>query len=204
MKQKSSKSFQSLFDPSGERKYLTTDERQAFLRAAMEADRKARTFCSTLLHTGCRISEALQLTADRVDFPSKTIIFRSLKKRREGIFRAVPVTDEFLDQLDLVHGLRSLQSSKHKGKNTRLWEWSRTTAWRRVKAIMAEAGIDMSGPSKPKGLRHGFGVAAVQSDVPLNMVQKWLGHADISTTTIYTNAVGEQERSLAERMWSKA
>jgi integrase/recombinase XerD len=68
---------------------------------------------------------------------------------------------------------------------------------------MAEAGIDTSGPSKPKGLRHGFGVAAVQSDVPLNMVQKWLGHADISTTTIYTNAVGEQERSLAERMWSK-
>jgi integrase/recombinase XerD len=203
MKQKSSKSFQSLFDPTGERKYLTIDERQAFLLAAMEADRNTRTFCSMLMHTGCRISEALQLTADRVDFPSKAIIFKSLKKRREGIFRAVPVTDEFLDQLDLVHGLRSLQSSKSKGKNVRLWGWSRTTAWRRVKAIMAEAGIDTSGPSKPKGLRHGFGVAAVQSDVPLNMVQKWLGHADISTTTIYTNAVGEQERSLAERMWSK-
>ena len=53
----------------------------------------------------------------------------------------------------------------------------------------------------PKGLRHGFGIKAVTSDVPLNMTQKWLGHARLSTTAIYTNATGDEEKQIAERMW---
>ena len=53
----------------------------------------------------------------------------------------------------------------------------------------------------PKGLRHGFGVAAVTTGIPLNMVQKWLGHAQLSTTAIYADAVGVEEKSIASRMW---
>ena len=51
------------------------------------------------------------------------------------------------------------------------------------------------------GLRHGFGVAAVSAGIPLNLVQKWLGHAQLTTTAIYANAVGEEEQSIAARMW---
>src|SRR4051794_32173219 len=36
----------------------------------------------------------------------------------------------------------------------------------------------------PKGLRHAFGIKAVTSGVPLNMLKKWLGHAQLSTTSI--------------------
>jgi integrase len=36
---------------------------------------------------------------------------------------------------------------------------------------------------------------------PLNLVQKWLGHAQLTTTAIYANAVGEEEQSIATRMW---
>ena len=53
----------------------------------------------------------------------------------------------------------------------------------------------------PKGLRHGFGVHAVSRGTALNMVQKWLGHAEPTTTAIYANAVGEEEQSIAARMW---
>jgi integrase/recombinase XerD len=53
----------------------------------------------------------------------------------------------------------------------------------------------------PKGLRHGFGVAAVSAGIPLNLVQKWLGHAQLTTTAIYADAVGEEEQSIAARMW---
>jgi site-specific recombinase XerD len=53
----------------------------------------------------------------------------------------------------------------------------------------------------PKGLRHGFGVTAVSNGIALNMVQKWLGHAQLSTTAIYANAMGEEEQSIAARMW---
>jgi integrase len=51
----------------GARKYLTAGEREAFLRAAERADRETRTLCMTLAYGGCRLSEALALTADRVD-----------------------------------------------------------------------------------------------------------------------------------------
>lgn len=66
--------------------------------------------------------------------------------------------------------------------------------------VMAEAGV--SGPHAiPKGLRHGFGVAAVGAGVPLNMVQKWMGHAALTTTAIYANAVGAEEQAIAAKMW---
>ena len=34
-----------------------------------------------------------------------------------------------------------------------------------------------------------------------NLVQKWLGHAQLTTTAIYANPVGEEEQSIAARMW---
>jgi integrase/recombinase XerD len=37
--------------------------------------------------------------------------------------------------------------------------------------------------------------------VPLNIIQKWLGHADIATTAIFTNVLGPEERAIAARMW---
>ena len=189
-----------LYDSAGQRKYLTAEERTAFLKAAEHADRQARTLCMTLVYTGCRISEALQLTADRVDLPGKVIVFESLKKRRRGLYRAVPVPAPVLDALDLVHGLREAQRARDGGKSVQLWPFGRATAWRRVHEVMDKAGI--SGPqASPKGLRHGFGVAAVQAGIPLNMVQKWLGHAQLSTTAIYADAVGAEEQAIAERMW---
>ena len=65
--------------------------------------------------------------------------------------------------------------------------------------MMAAAG-ESGAAATPKGLRHGFGVQAVGSGVPLNLVQRWLGHAQLSTTAIYAEAVGEEELAIAERM----
>ncbi len=189
-----------IYDSAGQRKYLTKEERAAFLATAEQASRDVRSLCMALTYTGCRISEALQLTADRVDLSGKVIVFESLKKRRNGIYRAVPVPQDVLTTLELVHGLREAQRGRDGGKSVRLWPWARVTAWRRVHEVMDSAGI--SGPqASPKGLRHGFGVAAVQAGIPLNMVQKWLGHAQLSTTAIYADAVGAEEISIAARMW---
>ena len=68
-----------LYDTQGRRLYLTSAERDAFLDAATQADRPIRTLCSVLYYTGCRISEALALTARRIDITDQTIIviFRS-------------------------------------------------------------------------------------------------------------------------------
>lgn len=182
-----------LFDSSGQRKYLTPEQRQAFLRVAGDAPDAVSTFCSTLGLTGCRISEALALTGNRVDRSAGLLLFESLKKRRRGIYRGVPVPPEFLDTLASVHDLSAIG-------NARLWDWSRTTAWRRVKEVMEAAAI-YGVCASPKGVRHGFGIKAVTSEVPLNMVQKWLGHSRLATTAIYTDATGSEEQRLAERMW---
>jgi integrase/recombinase XerD len=134
-------------------------ERDAFLRAAELADRQVRTLCMTLAYAGCRLSKALALTADRVDLAAGVLVIESLKKRQRGIYRAVPVPPALLDALDLVHGIRERQAKRGKGRGDRLWPWSRMTGWRAVHAVMQAARLD--GPhASPKGLRHGFGVAA--------------------------------------------
>lgn len=189
-----------LHDAQGRRKYLTEAERKAFLAAAGKAPRPVRTLCLVLAYTGCRITEALELTASRVDIEAGQIIFESLKKRRRGLYRAVPIPGAVIEALDLVHGLREAQKSRDGGRGVRVWEFSRTSAWRYVAAVLEEAGV--RGPqASPKGLRHGFGVQAVSSGVPLNMVQKWLGHAQLSTTAIYADAVGAEEQGIMMRMW---
>ncbi|WP_149541459.1 tyrosine-type recombinase/integrase [Siccirubricoccus phaeus] len=188
-----------LFDSEGRRLYLTEEERRAFAAAAAKAPREVRSFCGVLHATGCRISEALALTGDRVDLAGRVIVFESLKKRRSGVFRAVPVPPDLLDTLDLVHGLREAQ--RRGGSKVLLWPWSRMTGWRRVQDVIEAAGIADGPHACPKGLRHGFGVQAVSRGIALNMVQKWLGHAQLTTTAIYANAVGEEEQSLAARMW---
>lgn len=189
-----------LHTADGARKYLTAPERNTFLRAAEQADRPVRTLCMTLTFSGCRLSEALALTADRVDLAAGVLVFETLKKRRSGVYRSVPVPPALLEALNLVHGIRELQAGRSKGRGVRLWPWSRMTGWRAVHAVMQEARLD--GPhASPKGLRHGFGVAAVSAGIPLNLVQKWLGHAQLSTTAIYADAVGSEEKDIARRMW---
>jgi integrase/recombinase XerD len=148
-----------LFDPQGQCLYLTREDREAFLRAAAAAPCQDRTFCLVLALTGCRISEALALTPKRIDLTGRAIIFETLKKRRRGVFRAVPVPADVLDTLGMVHGLQEAQNGKSDGAlERRLWSWSRKTAYRHVLAVMAAARIK-EGPHKcPKGLCHGYGV----------------------------------------------
>jgi integrase len=120
------------------------------------------------------------------------------------VYRAVPVPPKLLEMLGMVHGLKD---KKRRTAGTKakppppLWDFGRTTAWKKVIAVMKAAGV--KGPqATPKGLRHGFGVAAIQAGIPLNLLQRWLGHAQLTTTAIYANAVGPEERNIAARMWN--
>ena len=102
--------------------------------------------------------------------------------------------------MELVHGIKDAQKRR---KRKPLWNWSRVHAWRLVKEVMEKAGIDTTLPhATAKGLRHGFAIHALSKEVPLNMVSKWLGHADLKTTAIYLDAVGVEQRAFAARMWN--
>lgn len=182
-----------MLDGKGRRKYLNGKERRAFLHAVKaETDLRKRTFCLVLFYTGCRVSEALQLKGERVDFTGRAMVFETLKQRKRGKFREVPIPEE------LLTSLRRLGSKK---KAAHFWAFSRVTAFRLIKKKMADAQINGC-MACPKGLRHGFAVACIEAGVPLTTVQKWLGHGRLETTAIYLNVCGDEEQELAKRVWN--
>ena len=117
----------------------------------------------------------------RVDLKANSIRIRTLKRRAER-WREVPVPPELLRSLELVHALRSAPA--------------------KIARIMADAGIE--GPQAcPKGLRHGFGIAAVAAGVLLPTIAAALSHANLQTTAVYTTAAGLEAREFLAKMWEK-
>lgn len=162
-----------------------------------------RTFCEMLCHTGCRPSEALALTAMNIDTDEGMIIIASLKQRgaRQGqTHRAVPVPRAFISRLDEIHQIRKLQARPDFGRVHKLWRMSRTTAWKRVQAVMQASGITGQ-RACARGLRHAYGVNAALTQVPESCIQRWLGHAKPETSAIYLDMSGPEDRAVAQRMW---
>lgn len=185
----------SLYTRGGKRKYLTPIERRHFIEVASEWPRPdVSTLCLTLAYTGCRVSEALGLRARAVEKEGQFLALQSLKRRNKAVvIREVPVPSSLISALDRAHSFAD--------QDALLWPLCRSQAWRLVKDVMREADI-APGPHRTlRGLRHGFGIHAVRSGVPLNLVQRWLGHASMTTTAIYLQAIGDEEREIAARMW---
>lgn len=181
---------------NGQRLYVTPDEREILLTVVASLPPLHRTFCETLIHTGCRISEVLSLTPGSIDLIAQCAVVESLKKRQRGIYRTIPLSDDFLALMAETHGFRPNYVSAE-----RLWPWGRTKGWTIVKAVFNQAGI--SGPwATPKGFRHGFAIHAIDRGVPLPLIQKWMGHSNLNMTAIYMQAVGKEEREIAKRLWA--
>lgn len=177
----------SLITAQGHRKYLTTAERQRLLTVVADFSSPERLLCQTLIFTGCRLSEALAIAPHHVLLSEQCVLIRSLKKRDKIMHRRVPVPHDLLVALAQI-------------ENNPLFTVGRTSAWAIVKKAMATAAIN--GPqATPRALRHTFGVHAIQSGVPLNLVQRWLGHARMETTAIYADIIGLEEIEMARRMW---
>ena len=176
-----------LYDQTIRLLYVNSDERRRFIAVADAQSLPQRAVCLTLLHTGCRLSEALALTSEAVDTMSHLVSIRTLKKRDKHRVREIPIPPV------LGQTLASLVEAR--SKKSFLWPESpdrpvcRITGYRWVKKVMPAAGIS-GAQASPKGLRHGYGVYALRCGVPLTMLRKWMGHASIETTAIYTNAVG--------------
>lgn len=181
----------SAYDSGGRRKYLTKSEGLRFLRLASSLGTSRRLFCEVIHFTGCRISEALNLTGEDIDQGQSLLRIRCLKKRDRIVTRRVPVPDRLAKDLRLL-------ASESKGE--RLWDFSRTTGWRVIKGVMSDAGI-AGIHATAKGLRHGFGVRGALGKVPVNVIQRWMGHSDPSTTAIYLAVRDDEERELIKRTW---
>lgn len=93
----------SLYTKQGQRKYLNQAERLRFLETTERQSTDVRLFCQLLYYTGARLAEIHNLTLQNIDKSNGTVIIESLKKRRKGIFREIPIPDFLLENI-LCHG----------------------------------------------------------------------------------------------------
>lgn len=189
----------SLINNTGERKYLNRRERMAFYSQAQKLPLERKMFCLLLYFTGARISEIYELTPQQIDLNDKSIIIRTLK-RRKLTYRQNSLPDNIIREISTLWDLHRL-NHENQDTPTTLWCFTLRTAARIVKRVMNTVGI-FGKRACARGLRHGFAVHAVNK-MSLVQLQKWLGHAHLSTTAIYLDVIGDEARKIAERLWDE-
>lgn len=189
----------SLYTRAGARKYVNLSERAALLERLKALPDYERLFVLTLMWTGARVSEVLALTSSSFQVDDGVVAIRTLKRRRH-VVREIPIPPQLMEALERFFHLRMCQRDPASAGDL-LWAFHRITAWRLIKKTMEAAGI-YGIHATPRGLRHAFGVGTLAAGVPLNIVQRLLGHSSIETTTIYTEASGPEERALTARFWN--
>jgi integrase/recombinase XerD len=146
--------------------------------------------------TGLRVSElvALPASALRSDLPVLIVRGKGNKERmvplttraRAAMAAYLTARQEMSHEIDSAWLFASHSASGH---------FTRQALGRDLKALAIAAGID---PAKlsPHVLRHAFASHILQRGADLRVVQELLGHADISTTQIYTHVLEERLKAV--------
>ncbi|MFN0205423.1 MAG: site-specific tyrosine recombinase XerD [Planctomycetota bacterium] len=146
-----------------------------------------RAILELLYATGMRVEELMSLTLDRISFETATI--RVLGKRMKE--RVVPAGEKAVDALKLyINDARPLldqgRGSEYVFLSKSGRRLNRSDVWHMLKKTTTAAGIS-SKRASPHKLRHSCATHLLQGGADLRSVQQLLGHADISTTQIYTH-----------------
>jgi integrase/recombinase XerD len=146
-----------------------------------------RALLEVLYATGMRVSELAQLTLDDVDLNAGTV--RCVGKGNKE--RVMPLYPEALDVLRnyMEHGRPEFLGAD-RGQtalflNPRGEQLTRQGLWLIIKRYAKELGI--GDRVTPHTLRHSFATHMLNGGAGLREVQKLLGHANISTTQVYTH-----------------
>jgi integrase/recombinase XerD len=188
-------------------KTLTIAEVDRLLRAAAAIDptapmgarlRAARLACfvEMLYATGLRVSELVALPASAARHDARVIVVRG-KGNKD---RLVPLNGAA--KRATADYLALLAQSDHESKSKWLFpsfgesgHITRQHLARELKGLAAAAGLRAAQVS-PHVLRHAFASHLLHNGADLRVVQTLLGHADISTTQIYTHVLEERLKSL--------
>lgn len=172
-------------------KHLRLQEIEALYRhldASVAAGKPGATLDRALIDLlyglGLRISEAQHLPTDRVmrDQALVLVTGKGRKERMLPLGKKVAASLEAYAQTDRPvprSGTATLLL------NPRGLPYSRMGLWKRVKAITAASGLPAE--ITPHTFRHSFATHLIEAGVDLRAVQELLGHADISTTQVYTH-----------------
>jgi integrase/recombinase XerD len=145
-----------------------------------------KTILEIMYSCGLRVSEITELLISNVRLDERLILVFG-KGRKE---RIVPFGDRAYDLLSryIEWSRPSLLKGRHSDAlflNFRGEPLGRKGLWKIIKGYALSSGISKN--IKPHILRHSFATHLIQNGADLRIVQELLGHADISTTQIYTH-----------------
>jgi integrase/recombinase XerD len=156
---------------------LSGEEERRLIHTAYRLPGPRGLLIKTLLQTGARISEFVHIQVEDVYFEEEMILIRQGKG---GKPRYVPILPELAQELQ-TH-LRG-RAKGYLCETNRHVAFSPRRIQPRVKETAALAGITKR--VSPHTLRHSIATTLLEHGMPLEQIQKFLGHAKIDTTQIY-------------------
>ena len=156
-----------------------------------------------LYGTGLRVSELSNLTLDDLHLDAEYI--RCMGKGKKE--RVVPIGRSARETL--VRYINTLRAElckndyeRHLFLNIRGMAFSRKGIWKLIKGYAIQAGISKN--VTPHTLRHSFASHLLANGAPLRVIQEMLGHADITTTQIYTHVDQSRLKAIHEKYHPRA
>ena len=191
-----------------ERKYpeiLTSKEVELFLEQPQCVDAKGfrdHAMLELLYATGIRVSELISLDMEDLNLAAGFI--RCANRGKE---RSIPLYHGAVKALqDYVRDIRPQlvadQEEKALFVNMSGERMSRQGFWKIIKHYQEKAGIQKD--ITPHTLRHSFAVHLLENGADLRSIQEMLGHADISSTQIYTHVVKRQLKDVYNKAHPRA
>ncbi len=152
--------------------------------------RRDKAFLELLYATGLRVTELVSLNLDDVNLASGNV--RCVSKRNKE--RIIPISKRAVRALEeyLRKGRAQLLKDRDEKAlflNHRGQRLTRQGLWLIIKGYVRSAGLDQD--ITPHTLRHSFATHLLDEGADLSHVQELLGHANISTTQVYTEVSRE-------------
>src|SRR3954452_2637444 len=173
---------------------LTVEEELRFLDQAYAQSGRTGLMLQTLLETGARASELVQLRVEDVSLAERVI---AIRRGKGGKHRAVPIRRDLAQLLRLhIGGRRAgpLFASRQEGSGPTPHVLTRQRVGQIVRAVAVAAGI--SKRVYPHLLRHTVATRLLALGMDITDLQRFLGHESITTTRLYaeTTAATLQRR----------
>jgi integrase/recombinase XerC len=181
-------------------KFLTEEDVTRLIEAPAVDTLKGlrdRAILETLYSTGMRVSELVSLKEDNIDFIGGTLkVYGKGKKER-----MLPVGDRALRAIRTY-----LKEQNVKSDTVFLNKNKKSLGARGIRKMLDGyiRQISLSNHVSPHTLRHSFATHLLNRGADLRSVQELLGHANLSTTQIYTHLTTEKLKSVYEKAHPRA
>ena len=184
---------------------LTGKEVELFLEQPECTDLKGyrdRAMLELLYATGIRVSELIDLDVDDLNLPGS--VLKCYSKGRERVIPLYPAAVRALSEY--VHSIRpQLVDSVEETAlfvNMSGERMSRQGFWKLIKYYQEKAGIQKD--ITPHTLRHSFAAHLLENGADLRSIQEMLGHADISSTQIYSKLLNQKIKDVYKKAHPRA